>query len=159
METDVNISETLTAMETDSAQIAQCEHEIKNIDWISCKDFTIEIGEQQIKQYMDTWEIQQPGWLYSLKFLRETELEFKTQYQYETKWTIPTQTAPIPRATASVYFIIEISKIRPNALPVDVHFLVETNRSKLIPGQTRFREKWLMDVTESKTLLMDTVDV
>lgn len=85
-------------------------------------------------------------------------MDFKTQYQYETKWTIPTQTAPIPRATASVYFIIEISKIRPNALPVDVQFLVETNRSKLIPGQTRFSEKWLMDVTESKTLLMDTVD-
>ncbi|XP_016430121.1 A-kinase anchor protein 14 [Sinocyclocheilus rhinocerous] len=150
METDVNISETLTAMETDSTHIAQCEHKIKNIDWISCKDFTIEIGEQQIRRYMDTLEIQQPGWLYSLRFLQETELEFKTQYQYETKWSIPTRTAPIPRATASVYFIIEISKIRPNTLPVDVHFLVETNRSKHIPGQTRFREKWLMDIIESK---------
>uniref|UniRef100_A0A671MPW3 Si:dkeyp-81f3.4 n=1 Tax=Sinocyclocheilus anshuiensis TaxID=1608454 RepID=A0A671MPW3_9TELE len=142
---------------TDSTHIAQCEHKIKNIDWISCKDFTIEIGEQQIRRYMDTWEIQQPGWLYSLRFLQETELEFKTQYQYETKCSIPTRTAPIPSATASVYFIIEISKIRPNTLPMDVHFLVETNRSKHIPGQTRFSEKWLMDIIESKTLLMDTV--
>ncbi|KAL1275726.1 hypothetical protein QQF64_035349 [Cirrhinus molitorella] len=158
METDVNISETLTAMEMESASIARCEHKIKNIDWISCEDFTVELGEQQIRQYMDTWEIQQSDWLYSLRFLQETELEFKTQYQYEAKWSIPTPTAPIPRATASVYFIIEISKIKPNTLPVDVHFLVETNRSKHIPGQARFREKWLMDVIESKTLLMDTVD-
>lgn len=158
MVTDVNISETLTAMEMDSEDNAQSAPKIKNIDWISCKDFTIEIGEQQIRQYMDTWDIQQPGWLYSLKFLQETELEFKTQYHYEAKWSIPTPTAPIPRATASVYFIIQISKIKPNTLPVDVHFLVETNRSKHIPGQTRFREKWLMDVIESKILLMDTVD-
>ncbi|KAL0196118.1 hypothetical protein M9458_009690 [Cirrhinus mrigala] len=158
MATDVNISETLTAMEMDSADNAQSEHKIKNIDWISCKDFTIEIGEQQIRQYMDTWDIQQPGWIYSLRFLQETELEFKTQYQYEAKWSIPTPTAPIPRATASVYFIIQISKIKPNTLPVEVHFLVETNRSKHIPGQTRFREKWLMDVIESKILLMDIVD-
>lgn len=158
METDVNMTKTLTAMELDSANIAQYEHQIKNIDWISCKDFTIEIGEQQIRQYMDTWEIQQPGWLYSLKFLQETELEFKKQYQYEAKWSIPTRTAPIPTATASVYFIIEISKIKPDTLPVDVHFLVETHRFKHIPGQTRFREKWLMDVIGSKTLLIDTVD-
>ncbi|KAK7129961.1 hypothetical protein R3I93_019567 [Phoxinus phoxinus] len=157
METDVNMTETLIAMEMDSANIAQCEHKIKNIDWISCKDFTIEIGEQQIRQYMDTWEIQQPGWLYSLKFLQETELEFKKQYQYGAKWSIPTRSTPIPTATASVYFIIEISKIKPDTLPVDVHFLVETNRFKHIPGQTRFREKWLMDVIESNRLFIDTV--
>ncbi len=158
MATYVNISEALTAMETDSANNAQRVHKIKNIDWISCKDFTIEIGEQQIRHYMETWEIQQPGWLYSLRFLQETELQFKTQYQYEAKWSIPTPSAPIPRATASVYFTIEISKIKPNTLPVVVHFLVETNRSKHIPGQTRFREKRLVDVIESKTVLMDTVD-
>lgn len=157
METDVNMTEALTAMEMDSANIAQCEDKIKNIDWISCKDFTIEIGAQQIRQYMDTWEIQQPGWLYSLKFLQETELEFKKQYQYGAKWSIPTRSTPIPTATASVYFIIEISKIKPDTLPVDVHFLVETNRFKHIPGQTRFREKWLMDVIESNRLLIDTV--
>ncbi|XP_059367892.1 A-kinase anchor protein 14 [Carassius carassius] len=159
METDVNnISETVTAVEMDSANNAHCEHTIKNIDWIPCKDFTIKIGEQQIRHYMDTWEIEQPGWLYNLRFLQETELEFKTQYQYEVKWSIPTPSAPIPRVTASVYFTIEISKIKPDTRPVDVHFLVEANRSKHSPGQTRFREKWLMNVIESKTLLTDTVD-
>ncbi|XP_043093029.1 A-kinase anchor protein 14 [Puntigrus tetrazona] len=158
MATDVNISETLTTMETDEANNAQSGRAIKNIDWIPCKDFTVEIGEQQIRQYMDTWEIETPGWLYSVRFLRQTELEFKTQFQYEAKWSTPTPSAPIPRATASVYFTIEISKAKPNTLPVDVHFLVESKRSEHIPGQTRFREKWLMDVIESKALLMDTVD-
>lgn len=155
METDVNMTEALTAMESDNAN---ADFQIKNIDWISCKDFTIEIGEQQIRQYMATWEIQHPGWLYSLTFLQQAELEFKTQYQYEVQWSIPTRFNPIPRATTRVYFIIEISKIKPDSLPVNVHFIIESNRSKHVPGQTRFREKWLMDVIESKTLLLDTVD-
>ncbi|XP_056604572.1 A-kinase anchor protein 14 [Triplophysa dalaica] len=141
-----------------SANTSDCDHEIKNVDWISCKDFTVEAGEQQIRQYMDTWDLKHPGWLYSVQFLQEQEQEFKKQYHYRVQWSIPTQTAPIPGATASVYFIIEISTIKPNTLPVDVHFLIESTRSKHIPGRTRFREKWLMDVLESKTLLMDTID-
>uniref|UniRef100_A0A672JZ66 Uncharacterized protein n=1 Tax=Sinocyclocheilus grahami TaxID=75366 RepID=A0A672JZ66_SINGR len=116
-------------------ELATLPHKITNIDWISCKDFTIEIGEQQIRRYMDTWEIQQPGWLYSLRFLQETELEFKTQYQYETKWSIPTR-VPQPQTHCLWTF---------------------TERSRRIPGQTGFRGKWLMDITESKALLMDTV--
>ncbi|XP_055046575.1 A-kinase anchor protein 14 [Misgurnus anguillicaudatus] len=149
----------MEAERPESANISECDDdEIKNIDWISCKDFTIEAGEQQIRQYINLWEIKHPGWLYSIQFLHEQELEFKRQYQYRVKWSIPTQTAPIPRATASVYFIIEISRIKPDTLPVDVHFLIESNRSKHIPGRTSFREKWLMDVLESKALLMDTID-
>ncbi|KAA0720946.1 hypothetical protein E1301_Tti002045 [Triplophysa tibetana] len=148
-------------MDTESSKslnTSDCDYEIKNIDWISCKDFTVEAGEQHIRQYMDTWDIKHPGWLYSVQFLQEQEQEFKKQYHYRVQWSIPTQTDPIPRATASVYFIIEISTIKPNTLPVEVHFLIESTRSRHIPGRTRFREKWLMDVLESKTLLMDTID-
>jgi len=44
------------------------------------------------------------------------ELEFDTRYRYRVRWSIPTRRHPIPRATASVYFTIEVSKITPKVL-------------------------------------------
>ncbi|KAG7484270.1 hypothetical protein MATL_G00047310 [Megalops atlanticus] len=132
-------------------------HEIANIDWIPCKDFTINLGSKQIEEYISTWELH-PSWLFSLKFLEEKELEFHKQYHYKSQWSIPTARTPIPKATACVYFIIQISKIKPPTLPVEVYFQVESCRLTHRPGKTRFREKWLRDVIESKTLLRDTVD-
>uniref|UniRef100_A0A8C7HX65 Si:dkeyp-81f3.4 n=1 Tax=Oncorhynchus kisutch TaxID=8019 RepID=A0A8C7HX65_ONCKI len=104
------------------------EYEFRNIEWITCKDFTIELGKVRIEEYIHTWEVH-TSWLFSLVFLEETDHEFHKQYHY--------------RATASVYFVIVISKIKPQTLPVEV------------PGETRFREKWLKDVIESKTLLQN----
>ncbi|TRY93003.1 hypothetical protein DNTS_030073 [Danionella cerebrum] len=150
------MAEWQTAIGSDRAHMRKRE---QSFDWIPCKDFTVELGKQQIRQYMATWEIEHPGWLYSLRFLQEEKLEFKTQYQYEAQWSIPTPAKPIPKATASVYFIIEISRIKPDTLPVEVHFLVESNRSKHFPGKTRFREKWLMDVIKSKNLLSAVIDM
>nr|XP_015207100.1 PREDICTED: A-kinase anchor protein 14 [Lepisosteus oculatus] len=133
------------------------DYEIKNINWTACKDFTIELGKKQIEEYMSTWEMH-PRWLYSLEFLQEKDLEFHRQYHYRVQWSIPTRRRPIPQATACVYFIISTSKIKPQTLPVEVYFLVESNQLQHRPGKTRFREKWLKDVIESKTLLQESID-
>ncbi|KAI1902773.1 hypothetical protein AGOR_G00019450 [Albula goreensis] len=131
-------------------------HEIKNIDWVTCSDFTIHIGKKQIEQYIRTWELD-PAWLFSSEFLQERELKFKNQYHYKLQWSIPTQRTPIPKATACVYFVIEISTIKPKSLPVEVYYLVESCRLRHRPGKTRFRGKWLTDIIESKSHLQDTV--
>ena len=133
------------------------QYEMKNIDWITCQNFTIELGKMQIEEYIQTWEVH-PSWLFSLEFIRESVLEFYKQYHYRAQWSIPTRRTPIPKATASVYFVIEISKIKPQTLPVEVYFMTESNRLAHRPGKSRFREKWLKDVIESKTLLQDTVN-
>ncbi|XP_018602097.1 A-kinase anchor protein 14 [Scleropages formosus] len=130
--------------------------EIHNIEWISCGGFTAELGKKQIKEYISTWEVG-PSWLYSLKFLEEKDLEFRKQYHYRVQWSTPTPSVPIPRATACVYFVIEVSKIKPQNTPVEVYYLVESNQLQHRPGKIRFREKWLKDVIESKILLQDTV--
>ncbi|XP_026866913.2 A-kinase anchor protein 14 [Electrophorus electricus] len=127
-----------------------------NIDWVSCKDFTVELGKEQIKEYMGTWEMH-PSWLFSIRFIQETELEFQKQYHYKALWSIPTYRHPIPKNTASVYFVIRISKMKLQTLPVEVHYQVESNRTIHIPGKTRFREKWLKDVIASKALLQDSI--
>ncbi|KAL4648301.1 A-kinase anchor protein 14 [Arapaima gigas] len=131
--------------------------QIRNIEWMSCGGFTVALGMAQIKEYISTWEVG-PSWLYSLKFLEEKDLEFRKQYHYRVQWSTPTPGVPVPRATACVYFVIELSTIKPPSTPVEVYYLVESNQLQHRPGKSRFREKWLKDVIESKILLQDTVN-
>ncbi|XP_041636318.1 A-kinase anchor protein 14 [Cheilinus undulatus] len=130
---------------------------VRDINWTAIKDFTAEVGKGQIREYIQTWEMQ-PCWLYSLDFLHSTEGDHDTFYHYRARFSTPTQSKPI-RGTASVYFVVGVSKVKPRSLPVEVLFIVESNRLVHTPGRTRFREQWLADVTESKTLLRRAVDL
>ncbi|XP_067904018.1 A-kinase anchor protein 14 [Heterodontus francisci] len=130
--------------------------EIGNIQWITSKDFTVAIGAKQIEEYISTWEFSN-CWLHCLDYLKEEELEYHIHHHYRVRWSIPTRRKPIPRATACTYFIIEISKVKPPIFPVEVYFFFESNRLLHRPGQSRFREKWLKDIIESKILLMEKV--
>ncbi|XP_038632183.1 A-kinase anchor protein 14 isoform X1 [Scyliorhinus canicula] len=131
-------------------------YQIGNIQWIACKDFTVASGAKQIEEYISTWEFSN-CWLHCLDYLQEEELEYHIHHHYRVRWSIPTRRKPIPRATASTYFIIEISKVRPPIFPVEVYYFFESNRLLHRPGESRFREKWLKDIIESKILLMDQV--
>lgn len=131
--------------------------EMRDINWVACKDFTVEVGKKQIGEYIQTWEMQ-PCWLHSLDFLYSTEEEHHTFYHYRARFSTPTPWKPI-QETASVYFAVDTSKVKPQSLPVEVRFVVESNRLVHTPGRTRFREKWLADVIESKTLLQRAVNL
>ncbi|XP_076578961.1 A-kinase anchor protein 14 [Chaetodon auriga] len=122
-----------------------------NIHWVASKDFTVEVGKKQIGAYIQTWEIQ-PRWRHSVDFLYSTEEEHHTFYHYRARFSTPSPREPI-QGTAGVYFTVGISKVKPQTLPVEVLFVVESGRLVHTPGRTRFREKWLVDVIESKTLL------
>nr|XP_046234435.1 A-kinase anchor protein 14 [Scatophagus argus] len=138
-------------------QMDNPEGEKGNINWVEIKNFTVEVGKSQIGEYIQTWEIQ-PCWFYSLDFLCSTEEEHHSFYHYRARFSTPTPQKPILE-TASVYFVVGISKVKPQTLPVEVLFAVESNRLVHKPGRTRFREKWLTDVIESKTLLRMAVDL
>ncbi|XP_074864145.1 A-kinase anchor protein 14 isoform X5 [Carettochelys insculpta] len=90
----------------------EAEYVIQNIQWTLCKDFTVERGQQQIEEYVATWEFHD-SWLHWSDYLQEEELKYSKRYHYRVRWSIPTCRKPIPRTTACVYFIIEISKIKP----------------------------------------------
>ncbi|KAH0630859.1 hypothetical protein JD844_004169 [Phrynosoma platyrhinos] len=144
-------------------EVAGAKYEIPNIQWMQCKDFTIGKGLLEIEEYMRTWELHE-SWLHWTNYLSDEELEYSTRYHYRVRWSIPTCRKPIPRATACVYFILEISKVRPSVsispsptLPIEVYFMVETNKLIHRPGESRFKEKWLKDVIESKISLMETI--
>ncbi|KFV44951.1 A-kinase anchor protein 14, partial [Gavia stellata] len=88
------------------------EYVTKNIQWTTGNDFTVERGRQQIEELISTWEVHK-SWLHWSEFLQEEELKYSKRYHYRVCWSVPTRRKPIPRATASVYFVIEISKIKP----------------------------------------------
>ncbi|KAJ6663356.1 hypothetical protein lerEdw1_010493 [Lerista edwardsae] len=164
MSTAVVIAEDVIKGATDSfrelqmkEEAAKAKYKVKNIEWMRCADFTVARGVLQIEEYLKTWELHE-SWLHWTCYLNDEELKYTTQYHYRVCWSIPTCRKPIPRATASVYFVIEISKVKPATFPVEVFFMVETNKLIHRPGVSRFKEKWLKDVIESKVCMMETVD-
>lgn len=126
-----------------------------NYDWISCKEFTIEEGKKQIRQYIKTWDIR-PCWLYSLYFLSTEEDEHSFYFHYQARFSSPTPQKPI-QGTVSVYFAVSVSKVKPDTLPVEVVFVIESKRMVHTPGWMTFRETWLADVIENKNMLQRAV--
>ncbi|XP_053129338.1 A-kinase anchor protein 14 isoform X2 [Hemicordylus capensis] len=147
--------ETLRELQKKEAAAA-AKYKVNNITWSTCKDFTVGKGLLQIEEYLNTWELHE-SWLHWTNYLCDEELEYSTRYHYRVRFSIPTCRKPIPRATANVYFIIEISKIKPPTFPVEVFFVVETNKLIHRPGESRFKEKWLKDVIESKIYMMKAI--
>lgn len=138
-------------------RVEDSDPDMRNIKWVACKDFTEEVGKQQIEDYIETWEEMQPSWFHSLDFLCSTEEEHHRFYHYRARFSTPTPRRPI-QGTASVYFGVDVSKVKPQSLPVVVVFILEASRLIHTPGQTRFRKKWLEDIIESKSLLRRAVD-
>lgn len=132
-------------------------YEIPNIKWMTADNFTVPGGLEKIEEFIQTWE-RDGSWLYCIDFLREEEHPYSWRYRYAIKWSIPTRRRPIPRATASVYITIEVSKVKPKTFPVEVYYIFETHHLVHRPGKTRFREKWLKDIIESKIQMMGAVE-
>jgi len=130
---------------------------VDNIAWLAIKDFSVENGEKKINEFIGTWKYDN-SWLYCIDYLGEDEHEFDVRHRFRVRWSIPTRRKPVPRATACVYFTFQVSKIKPKNHPVEVYYVFETNRLVHRPGESRFREKWLKDVIESKILMMQGVE-
>ncbi|XP_017670694.1 PREDICTED: A-kinase anchor protein 14 isoform X2 [Lepidothrix coronata] len=127
---------------------------IKTIQWTTGNNFTVERGRQQIEELISTWDIHE-SWLHHSEFLEEEELKDSKRYHYRACWGIPTRRKPIPRATASVYFVIVISKLKPDTSPVEVFFRLESSRLIRRPEECQFREKWLQDIIQNKIILIE----
>ena len=132
--------------------------ERKDVDWVSSEDFTVETGKAQIEEYIQTWGLH-PRWLHSLDYLCATAEEHRTFHHYRARFSAPTPRRPV-RGTAGVYFALGVSEAGPGRnLPVGSSFAVESHRLAHTPGKTRFREKWLADVVESKALLRNAAQL
>ncbi|CAE1171127.1 AKAP14 [Acanthosepion pharaonis] len=133
------------------------DYKIEDFKWGTIEEFNVNLGKKLIEDYVKTWDYD-ASWLFCIDFLRREEFEFDTHYKYQVRWSIPTRCKPIPRATASIFFTFLLSKVKPKNYPVEVFYVLETNRLIHRTNESRFREEWLKDIIESKTLLISSVD-
>ncbi|XP_077356531.1 A-kinase anchor protein 14 [Festucalex cinctus] len=126
-----------------------------HIKWVAAQDFTVEVGTEQIAEYIRTWGLK-PPWIYSLDCLCSTDDVHRTYYHYRARFSSPSSQRPI-QGTASVYFAVQVSKSGEPTDPVKVHFVVESHRLIHTPGRTRFTDKWLVDIIEKKTVLREAI--
>ncbi|PAA76846.1 hypothetical protein BOX15_Mlig014779g3 [Macrostomum lignano] len=134
------------------------EQPVPDIDWLRIGEFSVDRAEAKIEQFIrETWEFD-ASWLFCIDYLGEDAAEFDNRHRFRVRWSVPTRRKPVPRATACVYFTFSVSRIKPADHLVDVFYVFETNRLVHRPGETRFREKWLKDIVESKAELLREIE-
>lgn len=138
-------------------KLSEEEETPKNVNWMTIEDFDVQLATAAIEQYVSTFALSD-CWLHCTDYLGVEELEFESKFKFRVMFSVPTRRHPIPKATANVYFTIAVSHVKPKKTPVDVSFVVESNRLVHRPGEVIFREKWLQDVVESKAKLMRVID-
>ncbi|XP_075907903.1 A-kinase anchor protein 14 [Nelusetta ayraudi] len=142
---------------TNATTEADISPDSSNIDWVSIRDFTVDVGKEQIIDYIETWGLP-PAWLYCVNVLCTTEDEHRSVHHYRANFSTPTKEKPI-ETRACVFFAVNVPKVAARSRPVEVLFMIESNRLVHTPGTTTFREQWLTDVIESKNLLREAADL
>ncbi|CAF2381456.1 unnamed protein product [Rotaria sp. Silwood2] len=135
-----------------------------SVRWPSIAEFTnAKIGVEKINEYIEKeWKTSPGGydssWLYAIDFVEQKSLEFNDLYIYRVCYSIPTRRQPIPRQTVSIYFTIDVSKVKPKNTTVQVSFVFETMRIVYHPGEFRFRQNWLQDIVLLKEKMIKNID-
>lgn len=136
---------------------ASPDDDTSNIDWVNIRDFTVDVGKDQIIDYIETWGLP-PAWLYCVDVLCTTEDQHRSVHHYRANFSTPTKEKPI-ETRACVFFAVNVPKFGARSRPVEVQFIIESNCLVHTPGRTTFREQWLTDVIESKNLLREAADL
>lgn len=133
------------------------DEDASNIDWVNIWDFTVDVGKEQIINYIETWGLP-PAWLYCVDVLCTTEDQHRSVHHYRANFSTPTKEKPI-ETRACVFFVVNVPKVGAQSQPVEALFMIESNCLVHTPGRTRFREQWLTDVIDSKNQLREAADL
>ncbi|KYB26744.1 uncharacterized protein LOC103313598 isoform X3 [Tribolium castaneum] len=119
------------------------------LEWPTIEEFTQEIGTAKISEYLSYWKFEE-DWKYCINFLIGKSDSACDFYQYEAIFSIPCKQYPIAQATASVFFVFEVSRIKPRHCLVDVHYWFEGQRTIHTPGKFTFQEEKLFNIVDAK---------
>nr|XP_021516696.1 A-kinase anchor protein 14 [Meriones unguiculatus] len=129
---------------------------IKNIDWLTHGEFTVEKGRQQIEMFVSSWDFQN-RWVFHADFVEKKDFTHSFHYIYRVCWSAPTAVKPMAQFSANAYFTIKFNKSKSPDMPVDVSYVFENSELLQRPGNIRFREQWLRDITETKHILLESI--
>ena len=123
--------------------------ETKREAWPLSADFTAELGEEAVGEHVrDKWSLSE-SWLHCVDYMGE-QPPGSNRHQYRVKFSQPTRRRPIPAHTASVYFTLVPGGAGGQ---VGVWWVMEGQRTLHKPGEGPFREKWLKDILEAKSII------
>ncbi|KAI3389997.1 hypothetical protein SNEBB_011275 [Seison nebaliae] len=120
-----------------------------DIKWPLVSEFTIELGEEKLREMIDTCWNYPAYWLYQLSYLESGENRFENLHFYSVKWSIPTRRQPVPRFTVLQTFTYKLSKKRIN-IPVQVIYNIESQKQTFNPESIIFNSVWLHRVIDMK---------
>ncbi|KAF0296382.1 A-kinase anchor protein 14 [Amphibalanus amphitrite] len=89
-------------------------------------------------------------WRYCVDFLRTEEEPLLSRHVYQVRFSVPEHHQPIPRPVAYVFFVLIVSKVKPETEPIQMYYMTETSRLRHVPGKVIFQEKWLIDIINVK---------
>lgn len=82
-------------------------------------DLTPHEGKNMVRDILKYWKVRKT-WKYCINYLGQQSDACSDYYKYEVKWSEPTFSYPVPQVTASVFFTIELSRIKPTLFPPKV---------------------------------------
>lgn len=107
---------------SDSGSIESIGTYVCVLEWPTIENFTVMVGTAKITEYLSYWKLEE-DWKFCINFLKGISDTACDYYQYEAIFSIPCKQYPIPQATATVFFVFEVSRIKPKHCLVDVKLL------------------------------------
>ncbi|XP_065167377.1 uncharacterized protein [Atheta coriaria] len=123
------------------------------------ENFTEKIGKYVINDIINKWKTQslKEKWAFSIKFLMGQSDACSDFYIYEAVFGLPTPLYPVPQATCSLIFTIEVSRVKPRVCPINVSYKIEGSGYVFVPEEYVFQESWLLNVINAKIRLFSRV--
>ncbi|KAK9892131.1 hypothetical protein WA026_018330 [Henosepilachna vigintioctopunctata] len=120
------------------------------------EEFTLDLGITVAEQIMSQW-ITTEDWEYAISYVASWSDRVSDFHLFKAMWSIPTKEYPIPQATATIFFTIEVPRVKPKFCRVDVTIQFEGSSSIYKAGQFEFMEQWLFNIIDSKLNLFKTL--
>ncbi|XP_028129223.1 uncharacterized protein LOC114325366 isoform X1 [Diabrotica virgifera virgifera] len=118
--------------------------------WPTIKEFGEKRIGFKIVQWIDSTADVTENWLYSVMMVSKTANHVSDFYKYEAIFSLPTKCYPISQATASVFFLIEVSRVMSEVCPVHVTFQLESFSTQLSPKTHVITDALLFRVIDAK---------
>ncbi|XP_044747241.1 uncharacterized protein LOC123308580 isoform X1 [Coccinella septempunctata] len=124
--------------------------------WPTIKHFTVGEAKKKIMEFMGQWYFVE-DWKYTVHYIGSYSDTISDYHLFQGMWSIPTKEYPIAQATATIFFSIEVSRVKPKFCLVDVTLQFEGSSSVYRAGQFEFIEQWLFNIIDSKLNLFRTL--
>ncbi|XP_044747242.1 A-kinase anchor protein 14-like isoform X2 [Coccinella septempunctata] len=124
--------------------------------WPTIAQFSLELAMRRIDQFMSGWR-RKEAWKYAVFYVASWSDFLSDFHLFKGMWSIPTKEYPIAQATATIFFSIEVSRVKPKFCLVDVTLQFEGSSSVYRAGQFEFIEQWLFNIIDSKLNLFRTL--